>query len=338
MERVFWHQDEPAIGPNHFLPWQLNRATRQAGVRVVLDGFDGDTTVSHGAARFTELARAGEWDTFALEANAVSRHFPTSPLAILKTYGLPFLEELARGQRWIAFVAAINRINGCFQVSRRDLLWQHGLRPLIPSQILGGRRHPVTSIDSIINPTFARRIGLQERVRALRGARSNLPRTAREDHWRTLTSGLFTSVLEISDRCAAAFSIDVRHPFMDKRLVEWCLALPAKQKLSQGWSRIVMRRSMSGIVPEEIRWRGGKTDMNPNFLHGLLTADRRVLDEVVLHPSGGIAQYVDVHALGQAYERLTSRERVKIDDAMAVWKVATLAYWLRSTGLETASP
>ena len=56
LERVFWHQEEPAIGPNHFLPWQLNQAASHAGVRVVLDGFDGDTTVSHGAARLTELA------------------------------------------------------------------------------------------------------------------------------------------------------------------------------------------------------------------------------------------------------------------------------------------
>ena len=335
VERVLWHQDEALIGPNHVLPWELNRAAQQAGVRVVLDGFDGDTTVSHGAGRFAELARAGEWDAFALEADAVARHFPVSPLGLLQTYGLPCLEELARGQRWMAFAAAIARIHKYFGVSRRDLVWQRGLRPLIPSRILGGRGRPEACIDPIVNREFARRVGLQERMRVLSGERSNPARTAREDQWRALTAGLFTSILEISDRSAAAFSLEGRHPFMDKRLIEFCLALPAEQKLHQGWSRIVMRRGMSGILPEEIRWRGGKTDMNPNFLRGLLRKDRSALDEVVLRDSDSIARYVDIDALRQAHERLTSQERVKIDDAMAVWKAVTLAYWLRSTGFGT---
>jgi asparagine synthase (glutamine-hydrolysing) len=334
LERVFWHQDEPSIGPNHFLPWELNRAASQAGVRVILDGFDGDTTVSHGAVRFTELAYAGQWATFALEANAVSQHFKVSPVGLLQAYGLPYLEELARKQRWVAFVFSINQINRYFQASRRELLWRHGLRPFIPSQLLNGQRVSRNGIDPIIKPDFARSVGLQERRRALHGERVNPPRTVREDQWRALTSGLFTSVLELSDRCAAAFSVEVRHPFMDKRLIELCLALPPEQKLHQGWGRIVMRRAMVDILPEEICWRGGKTDMNPNFLHGLLTVDRNALDEAISQPSASLTKYVDSQVLHQVYQRLISREKVKIADAMTVWKAATLACWLRYVGFE----
>lgn len=336
LERVFWHQDEPSIGPNHFLPWELNRAALQAGARVVLDGFDGDTTVSHGAVRFTELAYAGEWETFSQEANAVSQYFKVSPLGLLQTYGLTYLEELARRQRWIAFASSINQINKYFQVSRRELLWQHGLKPLIPSGPLRGKKSSRPDIDSLLNPDFARQVGLQERVRALNGERARPSRTVREDQWRTLTSGLFPRVLELSDRCAAAFSIEVRHPFMDKRLIEFCLALPSEQKLNQGWSRIVMRRAMTGILPEEIRWRGGKTDMNPNFLHRLLTADRKALEEVILQSSVNIEKYVDIQALRLAYQRLIFPNKAKIGDAMTVWKATTLAYWLRHVGLEAS--
>jgi asparagine synthase (glutamine-hydrolysing) len=121
---------------------------------------------------------------------------------------------------------------------------------------------------------------------------------------------------------------------MDKRLIEFCLALPPEQKLYQGWSRMVMRRAMVGILPEEIRWRGGKTDMNPNFLHGLLTADRKALEEVILQPSVSIGKYVDTQALRQVYECLISRNKVRLEDAMTVWKAATLAYWLHYAGFE----
>jgi asparagine synthase (glutamine-hydrolysing) len=330
LERVFWHQDEPFIGPNHFLPWQLNRAVSEAGVRVVLDGFDGDTTVSHGAARFTELAYAGKWQMFAHEANGVSRHFNVTPHRLLETYGVVVLEELAKKQRWLAFATAINQINRSLQASRSELLWRHGLKPILQFQMIGKRTSSQTSIEPIINAEFACQIGLKERLRDLKRDRLTPPRTAREEQWQKLTSGFFTTVLELSDRSAAAFSIEGRHPFMDKRLIELCLAMPPEQKLHNGWSRSVMRHGLSGILPEEIRWRGGKTDMNPNFVCGLLISDRDALDEAILNQPQVIEKYVNIGSLSRLYRRLVSRDRINIEDAMTIWKVATLVCWLRS--------
>lgn len=330
LERVFWYQDEPSIGPNHFLPWGLNRAASEAGVRVILDGFDGDTTISHGAARLTELAYAGEWEKFAREAQAVSAHFNVTPLGLLQGYGLTAVEELAKHQRWLAFAAAINQINRVYRASRRQLLWRHGLRPLISSQIVNVQKASQSSIDPIINSDFARRLNVRDRIQLLNAVQLKTPRTAREDQWRNLTSGLFTSVLELSDRCAAAFSVEGRHPFMDKRLIELCLALPASQKLSDGWSRIVMRRAMSGIVPEEIRWRGGKTDMNPNFLRGFLVSDRIALDQAIFNHAQVVEKYIDISHLRQLYQRLIARHKANIYQTMTLWKVVTLTYWLRS--------
>jgi asparagine synthase (glutamine-hydrolysing) len=203
---------------------------------------------------------------------------------------------------------------------------------LIPSWTLWSERGSTGCIDPIISPDFALHVGLEARVQVLKNQQSTPARTVREDQWRTLTSAHFPWVLELSDRCAAAFAIEVRHPFMDKRLIEFCLALPPEQKLHQGWSRIVMRRAMAGILPEEIRWRGGKTDMNPNFVHGLLKNSRRALEEVVLDLSERVENYVDTRTLRELYQRLISQQKVKIADAMIFWKVATLAYWLRQSG------
>ena len=93
-----------------------------------------------------------------------------------------------------------------------------------------------------------------------------------------------------------------------------------------------MRRAMAEIIPEEIRWRGGKTDMNPNFVHGLLKNSRAALDEVVLDLSERIEKYVNTRTLRDLYQRLISQEKVKIADAMTFWKVVTLTYWLRQSG------
>jgi asparagine synthase (glutamine-hydrolysing) len=338
LDRVLWLHDEPFWGPNHYLPWELNRAAQQAGVRIVLDGFDGDTTVSHGAAYFSELARHGRWETFAAEAHAVSQHFDTSPLHLLQYYGLPYLEELARKWRWVAFATAANQLHHHFQVSRQHLMLHHGLKTLLPEWVwcmesaLRGRNVSKQGIDAIVDRHFAQAVGLQARLQALQGSRSDAPRTAREEQWRSLTSGLFTLVLEQLDRSAAAFSMEARHPFMDKRLIGFCLALPPEQKLSQGWSRIVLRRALAKVLPQQVLWRGGKTDMTPNYLRGLLTFDRECLEEVMVNHVEDLARYINTATLQAAYSRLTSKSKVYIDDALTVWRVVILARWLLYLG------
>jgi asparagine synthase (glutamine-hydrolysing) len=340
LERVFWHHDEPFFGPNHFLPWELNRAAQQEGVRIILDGFDGDTIVSHGAVYLAELARKRQWESFAAEAQAVSRHHDISPSGLLRCYGLPYLEELARGWRWVAFAAAVHQLRQHFHESRWHLLLRYGLKPLVLAcrgyvwRALSRCRPSVCGIEASINPRFARHIGLQERIQALNGSQSSPPRTVREDQWRSLTSGLFTIMLEQLDRSAVAFSLEARHPFMDKRLVEFCLALPPEQKLHQGWSRIVLRRAMAKVLPEQVQWRSGKTDMTPNFVYGLLTFDCRLLDEVILHDPGSIERYVNISTLRKVYHRMTTQPKVHVDDAITIWRIVTLARWLLYAGLK----
>jgi asparagine synthase (glutamine-hydrolysing) len=138
-------------------------------------------------------------------------------------------------------------------------------------------------------------------------------------------------MLEIANKATAAFSIEPRHPFYDRRLIEFCLALPPEQKLSGGWTRMVMRRALAGVLPDEVAWRGGKGNLSPNFARGLLAFERGTLEEVILNDSKTIEAYVDITALRKAYEQYVSQR--KNADALTVWKAVTLALWFRHTGL-----
>jgi len=51
---------------------------------------------------------------------------------------------------------------------------------------------------------------------------------------------------------------DVRYPFLDRRLVEFCLSLPLEQLTRPGETRSLMRRSLRGIVPETVLSRRSK--------------------------------------------------------------------------------
>jgi asparagine synthetase B (glutamine-hydrolysing) len=57
------------------------------------------------------------------------------------------------------------------------------------------------------------------------------------------------------DRGAMQHHIEIRMPFMDYRLVTYAFGLPQKSKLNNGFTKYILRESMKGIMPEDIRTR-----------------------------------------------------------------------------------
>ena len=95
---------------------------------------------------------------------------------------------------------------------------------------------------------------------------------------------------------------------------------------------MVLRRAMANILPEEVRWRGGKTNMSPNFEHGLWRFCKENLEDVIQKKPGIIEKYVDINGLCKAYGRFISREGTD-DDVLSIWRATTLALWLEHTCL-----
>ncbi len=288
-------EDEPFYAPNLYMHWALYACAAAQGVGVMLDGFDGDTTVSHGLLRLTELTRAGRWRTAVREARSVAPGLGVTSWRLLRNYcARPFVPGPAR--------SALRR-----------------LRDLIPGR-------PASSRVQLVAPALAERVRLPERLATLLAARTQRLFTVRADQFRQLASGLLPFALEVAERAAASFGIEARFPFFDVRLVEFCLALPSDQKLRDGWTRSIERRAMEGILPPAVQWRRDKTNLFPHFIDALLRQERALLDRIVLAPSAELVRYVDITALRSAYARY--RARPMEDDALAVWRAVTLALWL----------
>jgi len=206
-------------------------------------------------------------------------------------------------------------------------IWQAVLRR-IPKP--GGRSQNRPAWNAILNPDFVRHIDLAERRKAFGQGRTNTPRTEREFHYRNLSLGIMPFTIEVLERTAAAFSIEPRFPFWDKRLVEFCLALPPQQKVHGGWTRIVLRRALGNILPVEVQWRQNKSNLGPNFERGLLRYERERLEDVILKDSQIIEKYVDLNFLRDAYRRFESGQAG--NDALTIWKAVSLSVWLQRTG------
>jgi len=299
LEEVYWHEDEPFQAPNLFVYWALAKAAQQEGVRVLLDGVDGDTTVGHGFEHLTELVRSGRWRTAASEMLLVSKRF--------------------RCPLW-------------------RLLWHYGLKPLAVDPALKRGRTALrlglssdAAASTLMRREFADRIGWNDRYRSLLGDRLEPARAFREEHWRQLTSGIVPCYLEVCDKAAAAFGIDHRHPYFDKRLVEFCLALPAEQRLSQGWDRAIQRRAMADVIPRRIASRTGKSNWGRCFERGLVRFSSQLIEELLRNP-GLLESYVDVSSLGRAYRR-SRPGRMDGASVMSIWTAVTLGLWLKQAKL-----
>ena len=59
------------------------------------------------------------------------------------------------------------------------------------------------------------------------------------------------------DRNSMAHSLEVRHPFLDHRLVEFLVNLPPEWKIRNGWTKHVLRQALPEL-PDAIRWRRDK--------------------------------------------------------------------------------
>jgi asparagine synthase (glutamine-hydrolysing) len=331
---IFAYQDEALLGPSHFYSWRMNRFCKELGARVVLDGFDGDTVVCHGLPRLAELAIAGQWQTCLDEAAAIAKRYQkTTAKSIFQAYGLPHLQAFSSPHRWFSLLRGIQAIHQRFGTSRKALFLKYGLKPWLASLRGGESKAPPQSEfrqlpSRLIAPAFAQATNLLQRAERLQGFDTTAPPTVREFHWQGLSHGILAYTFEQIDQYAAAHSLEARHPFMDKRLIEYCLALPAEQKLADGFGRIALRHAMAGILPEQVRWRGNKADMTPNFVSGLVQTNHHQLHVALTDKLKSLTQAIDIAVLQASYQRLLSGDRATGADRIITWQAAALASWL----------
>lgn len=301
LERMNWHMDELHYGFNLYMDWSIFKAARQNGVRTLMSGHDGDTTLSYGYEYYADLIRRGRWITLQREAGVAARVNPKR--------------------------------------SSRQVIWQFGVTPTIPGSArrlwrwVRRTKPQPPFLSTLLNPRFARHIEMEQRLQARREHKEHEWGSLREEHRQSIMDGLIVHGLETFDKVAAAFQVEPSYPFCDRRLVEFCLALPFAQRIRGGWPRSIMRRGLDGVLPPMVQWRMGKSNIGANFSIRLLHDHGTLLDQVILNEPDVIAPYFNIDSLKNAYRRYAADPLNRDHEAMAVFFAATLDHWLRSTAI-----
>lgn len=194
------------------------RKARQDGVRLMLNGGNGNVTFSHsGFGRLRELFMQGRWLSLRRELDAFR----------VKNY------------------------------NTKRLLVQEVVKPLIPTTLFKLRkrlqREKSEQWDwfSVINPDFARETGALDRMVEQENLRLYF------HHWTTWKRR--AHFIESRGQIAqggggeTVFGFDQRDPTADRRIIEFCMALPEKYYLAEGIDRRLARLGLEHLLPEAIR-------------------------------------------------------------------------------------
>ncbi|NIP45506.1 MAG: asparagine synthetase B [Gammaproteobacteria bacterium] len=142
-----------------------------------------------------------------------------------------------------------------------------------------------------LSPALVERLDLHGRWQAVQSS-SGTRRDKRPRVHRQLTSPLLATLLESYDPGVTRIPLEVRHPFLDLRVVEFLVSLPAAP-----WciDKRLLRTAMRDRLPEPIRQRP-KTPLAWDPVMALLQrSDARWVDEFEAAPAFG--RYVDRAAL-----------------------------------------
>ncbi len=230
--------DLPANGEPFDLEMPMIRAVystaHQQGMKIVLDGAAGDVSMISGN-RVEHLLRRGRVRKAMREARSEARFWgPTWPA----------WKSFAHGA-WAAWAPRFVR-----GLKDKTRVW------------LADRR---IGRAGLMSAGFAQAIDLPARRRQYRNHPLHPDPFSPERRRQSILHPHLPAARERYERIAAAMAIEPRDPFMDVRLIEFCLALPAEQLQSDGWPKLVLRRAMRGILPDTVRWRVGKEHLGWTF-------------------------------------------------------------------------
>ncbi len=302
LEDLFRVLDGPCIPFNLYMHDEILRQARAHGASILLDGIDGDSVVSFGLGLLAELTKRGRWLQLWSEAKALADASPRKQYSTLY-----FVREL-------------------------------GLRPLAPLSLRRTRwrrrlRTGAYDRSSFIRPELAQELRLDERWRESQLQSIRPFRSAREEHALGLASPMLPFALELAAACANRHGLTMAFPFLDRRLVELCVALPTSQKLRRGTTRSILRRSLRAYVPSEITNRSNKANLEPAFRTGVVRHAPALMRQVLNGDQSRASEVVDLHRLERDVEAFTHPTPNRHDtnpSCLRIFEGLTTALWLQS--------
>ena len=291
LSELVWHLDEPLadLSSLGFLALSELAATK---VTVALSGQGADELLG-GYRKHRAAAVAGYWQRlpgFARTAgNSLLAHGPA---------------RLGRASRTLAAEDAASRL----------LTMSGNLAPGMRARLARG---PLAELDGLSG---------------LRALRSRLDGVVADPLPATLyldgQLGLVDDMLHYFDRASMAHSLEVRVPFLDHHVVEFCATIPARHKVRRLNTKHVLKHAARGLIPDRIIDKPKVGFFNAAVEGWFAAQTRGAISDHLLGPNPRYAELLDKAEV----ERLIKRHADGTDtgNGYALLSILMLELWLSS--------
>lgn len=221
LPQLTWHQDEPFCSTSIYAQWCVYQLIDRNKVKVIINGQGADEIL------------AGYHAFLAPRLTSLLRH----------GHIIKLTSEIIGMHRELGY----SPIHAAQRMS--DMM----LPPALRQFIRGITGHPSSLRKSWLNDTYMNSSSINLYSGVVQQTNS-----IQELSYSLLKCMHLPMLLHWEDRNSMAQSVESRMPFLDFRIVEFCLSLPDEFKLRQGVTKRIMRTALSGILPEAIKKRRDK--------------------------------------------------------------------------------
>jgi len=132
-------------------------------------------------------------------------------------------------------------------------------------------------------------------------------------------------ILHNVDGNSMTFSIEVRLPFLDYRIVEFCMALDGKYKIKNQWTKWILRKSCKSYLPEKVLYRTNKMGFPAPF--GRWIKECREKDKIrdIIFALGDRGIVRKDAIIGYYNQHMTG----EVDRSIILYRFLSLELWLR---------
>jgi asparagine synthase (glutamine-hydrolysing) len=273
VESFFENNDSPYITSRHYLYKAFSKAANKIGAGTLFDGCFGELGATfHGHGGFAEMFAHFKWITLWRELKLRKKLYNDS----------------------IKYNVRANVIN-----------------PLLP-QFLIDLRHGQSGNKLTLNKYNPLQSELTKNLLSKVPINSHLQKRISPNHRKNQINDLIFIQEKMNDHFPLNYNeapVELRYPMLDKRLIEFALAVPLNLKFRDGYSRYLIRAGLDKILPPEIQWRTSKTPFSPDYMrryNSQIGEVRELLESI--KPNDPIREILDI-------DRIKEWANLKISDA-----------------------
>jgi asparagine synthase (glutamine-hydrolysing) len=263
LSEITWHMDGPGASPAVYPLWAIMRQARQDGIPVLLEGQGADELLGG----YTQYAALDLIDQFSAFAGSPSR---------------VGVQRLARDFR--AYQSAFSSRMLALWLTRETLPW-----------LIAPYRRRVGTLGVLRDEFLEASAPASDRSRARFPTSRRLPARLAAD----LTRDILPGLLQYGDAISMAHSIETRYPFLDYRLVEFCLRMPSSWKVTGGETKRVLRAYLRRVGQTAIASRREKLGYPTPANNWLAEHDGRLARKILLATDARVRTYCNVEGLAR---------------------------------------